>query len=138
TLTGVPVVAGRALGAIAALRRPSASSAGSAREGDAERLAGAIDAAVRGIKNLIQHARDIDLAAPHVAYLESHLLMLDDQRLRRVAHAALDEGQSLAAALGTVVRDVTRAAADSNEPFLLGRARNLEQLCNALTMMADP
>jgi phosphotransferase system, enzyme I, PtsP len=138
TLTGVPVVPGRALGSIAAVRRPSASTAGEAREGDAERLAAAIDGAVRAIKNLVQHARDIGLGASEIEYLESHLVMLDDQRLRRVAHAAIDDGQSLAAAIGTVVREATRAAADSNEPFLLGRARDLEQLCDALTMMADP
>src|SRR5690606_11956580 len=107
-------------------------------DGDAERLAAAIDGAVRAIKNLVQHARDIGLGASELEHLESHLVMLDDQRLRRVAHAAIDEGQSLAAAIGTVVREATRAAADSNEPFLLGRARDLEQLCDALTMMADP
>src|SRR5690606_7401975 len=30
------------------------------------------------------------------------------------------------------------AAADRDDPFLLGRARDLEQLCDALAMMADP
>jgi phosphotransferase system enzyme I (PtsP) len=70
--------------------------------------------------------------------MASTRLMLDDQRLRRRTVEQLEDGVPLAEALDEVARDAARAAARSDEPFLLRRASDLEELCQALTMLAMP
>lgn len=143
TVPGIPIVAGKALGAVAALRRPASSSsphadgqsptANSARD----QLDTAIELAHRGIAYLL------DLAARQAeqnatAFLRSYLLMLEDQRLRTRVAQLLDGGQSLAVAIGEVAREATRTAAKGGDPFLLRRASDIEQLCDALLMLASP
>jgi phosphotransferase system enzyme I (PtsP) len=137
TLTGVPVVPGRALGALAALRRPSISPGREPDPDDPLRLRGALDAAERALRGLVEHAVARGLAG-RTDFLQSYLVMIDDQRLRRRAFELLDEGESLASALGKVAREATRAAVQQGDDFLVQRARDLEQLCDALLMLASP
>jgi phosphotransferase system enzyme I (PtsP) len=138
TLAGIPVARGRSLGAIAALRRPSTSP--SQRPGgddDAELLATAFDSAERAIKLMRERGHAFG-RGEQMGFLDGFELMLDDRRLRLRALELLDDGQSIAAALGRVAREATRAASERGDPFSMRRAHDLEQLCDALLMMASP
>jgi phosphotransferase system enzyme I (PtsP) len=135
TLPGIPLVPGRAIGAVAALRRPATTSRTQAREDDAEALEAAFEVAQRGLRALADLASDRGIEEK---FMERHLVMLDDQRLRKRAFSLLDEGHSLAAALGEIARDAGRAAHVSGDAFLIERAADLEQLCDAVIMLAHP
>lgn len=137
TLPGVPVVPGRAVGAIAALRRPPTTTRQVAREEDADAFRIAHEAAKVNLRRLAELA-DARGLGETTGFINSYLVMLDDQRLVTRTFAMLKEGESLAHALGAVARDATRAANEGGEPFLIERARDLEQLCDALLMMAQP
>jgi len=117
TLPGVPVVPGRALGAIAALRRPAA-----------------VPAANKGAEN----AGMLDMAE-EASFLSTYLLMVSDSRLRERAFELIAKGHSVAQALGIIAREAARAANGIvGDPFLQDRARDIEDFCDALLMLADP
>jgi phosphotransferase system enzyme I (PtsP) len=144
TLAGRPVVVGRALGAVAALRRPPRSpgerpSRPGAADADADvrRLRGAFDVAEKAILGLRQRARDIGLAAD-AQFLATYVEILEDMRFRERATELVADGDGVAQALSKVARAVTRAAASvTRDAFLEERARDVEDLCDALTMLAD-
>ena len=63
--------------------------------------------------------------------------ILGDARFRERANELCAEGTGIAQALGQVAREVTRAAANiTRDPFLEERARDIEDLCDALSMLA--
>ncbi|WP_438025180.1 GAF domain-containing protein [Sorangium sp. So ce233] len=139
TLPGLPVVPGRALGAIAALRRPASSSLGSQQgRGDPKLLRFAFDTAEKALVDL--HARAAERGiAQDAAFLSTYLLMIGDGRLRARAFELAAGGRSVAQALGTVAREVARAANGIvGDPFLQDRARDIEDLCDAILMLATP
>lgn len=137
TLTGEPAAHGRALGAIAAARRPAAHPEGApsmAPEESLRRLRGAFDVAQKSVRALTDRARSRGLASAE-ASLATCTQILEDARLReRTEEIAVQEGA--AQALARVVREATRTAALSGDPFLEGRVRDVEDLCDALTMFA--
>lgn len=137
TLTGEPVTPGSALGAIAALRRPAEASTEEPNEGDLDRFVEAIETARATLAELVADATAIG-SPEETRFLQQYQVMLEDQRLQRLTTEALGRGESLAKALRHVVGEATKAAADSGDAFLLERARGLEQLCDALRMMASP
>jgi len=140
TLAGRPVVSGRALGAIAALRRPAGrpgapTSSGSSRE-DVRLLRSAFESAEKAIRALRERARDVGLERD-AAFLSTYLEILGDMRFRERATELAASGTGVATALSKVARAVAHAAASvSKDPFLEERARDIEDLCDALTMMA--
>ena len=140
TLPGRPLVPGRALGAVSALRRPAQhpSEATIATKGDGDRdvalLKGAFDAAEKALGALRSRARDLDLNA---AFLGTYEQILSDARLRELAVEKIRSGGGIAEALAHVARGATRtAAAFTRDAFLEERARDVEDLCDALTMLA--
>jgi len=141
TLTGRPAMVGRALGAVAALRRPPtrpserlSRSDGSA---DVRLLKGAFDVADKAIRGLAQRAVGIGLGRD-AAFLGTYAEILEDARFRQRATELADGGIGIAQALSRVAREVTRTAVSvTRDPFLEERARDIEDLCDALTMMAD-
>jgi phosphotransferase system enzyme I (PtsP) len=137
TLTGVPVVPGRSLGAIAALRRPAISPEREPDADDAERFQASLEVAERALRGLLERAMERGLGG-RAEFIQSFLLMVGDQRLRHRSVELLGEGESLASALGKVAREATRAASKQGDAFLVERARDLEQLCDALLMLASP
>jgi phosphotransferase system, enzyme I, PtsP len=140
TLTGRPIVPGLALGAIAALRRPPARpdsrpTTGSGAQ-DVRLLRGAFDVAEKSIRALLVRAKDLDLGA-QAAFLSTYIEILGDARFRERALELADDGSGIAQALGRVAREVTRAAHQvTRDPFMEERARDIEDLCDALTMLA--
>jgi phosphotransferase system enzyme I (PtsP) len=139
TLTGRPFVPGRALGAIAALRRPSAGrSIEPPRDAkdDQKLLSGAFDVADKAMRGLSERARTMSLGN-QAGFLSTYLDILGDGRFRERADELLDEGGGIATALNRVAREVTRTAASfTKDSFLEERARDIEDLCDALVMLA--
>lgn len=148
TLTGRPVIVGRALGAIAALRRPpsrpsrpaerSAHSAGKRDpEADVRLLRGAFDVADKAIRGLADRSGTIGLGR-EASFLGTYSEILEDVRLRQRASEIAATGVGVAQALAQVARDVTRTAvAFTRDPYLEERARDVEDLCDALTILAE-
>lgn len=141
TLTGRPFIAGRALGAIAALRRPSSgrsSEASPPRDVREEQklLRGAFDVADKAVRGLADRARSMGLGE-QAGFLATYLDILGDARFRERASELVAEGGGIGAALNRVAREVTRTAASiTRDAFLEERARDIEDLCDALVMLA--
>ncbi|MBS2015998.1 MAG: GAF domain-containing protein [Deltaproteobacteria bacterium] len=140
TLTGRPFVGGRAIGAIAALRRPAARPSEARVDDDVRedrrRLRGAFDVADKAIRALADRARAMQLGA-EAAFLSTYVEILADARFQERADELVADGTGIAHALNRVAREVTRTAASiTRDPFLEERARDVEDLCDALVMLA--
>jgi phosphotransferase system, enzyme I, PtsP len=153
TLTGRPLTPGRALGAIAALRRPaprpsdSSSSGRALGEGelparyaglaDVRLLKSAFDVADKAIGALRKRADHLKLGQ-EAGFLSTYTEILGDMRFRQRATELVSTGAGLPQALGQIAREVTRTAVSIvRDPFLEDRARDIEDLCDALTMLAS-
>lgn len=142
TLTGRPVIVGRALGAMAALRRPPTRPSErkpmgkrGAGDSDVRLLKGAFDVADKAIRGLTERATAIGLGRD-ASFLGTYSEILGDMRFRERAMELAPDG--LAQALSQVARDVTRTAVSyTRDPYLEERARDIEDLCDALTMLAE-
>jgi phosphotransferase system enzyme I (PtsP) len=142
TLPGRPAVLGRALGAIAALRRPaqrpgeSSPSLKQVPDEDARLLKGAFDVAEKAIDSLHRRAQRMKLGRDS-AFLSTYVEILGDQRFRQRATELVFQGAGVAAALSRVAREAARNAAHlTRDPFLEERARDIEDLCDAVSMLA--
>jgi len=138
TLPGVPVVPGRALGAIAALRRPASVSAKKPGGDDPRLLNAAFEVAGKQLGTLVRQAGMLDLS-DDARFLSTYLLLVSDGRLRGRAVELIGKGHSVAQALGLVAREAARAANGIvGDPFLQDRARDIEDFCDAVLMLASP
>jgi phosphotransferase system enzyme I (PtsP) len=138
TLPGVPVVQGRALGAIAALRRPASVPARKPSGDDARLLNAAFEVAGKQLGALVRQAAMLDLS-DDARFLSTYLLLVSDGRLRGRAIELIGKGHSVAQALGLVAREAARAANGIvGDPFMQDRARDIEDFCDAVLMLASP
>jgi phosphotransferase system enzyme I (PtsP) len=140
TLTGRPFVGGRAIGAIAALRRPAARPSEAREEADVREdrklLRGAFDVADKAIRALADSAKNMRLGG-EAAFLSTYIEILGDGRFRERADELVADGAGIPNALSRVAREVTRTAAQiTRDAFLEERARDVEDLCDALVMLA--
>lgn len=140
TLTGRPFVPGRALGAVAALRRPAGRPSDEKLPHDVKEeqklLRGAFDVADKAVRGLAERARTMKLG-DDAGFLATYVDILGDGRFRERADELVAEGVGVPGALGRVAREVTRTAASiTRDVFLEERARDVEDLCDALVMLA--
>lgn len=140
TLTGRPFLTGRAIGAIAALRRPSPRAPDRNETHDVKEeqklLRGAFDVADKAIRALAERARAMKLG-DQAGFLATYVDILGDGRFRERAEELVAEGGGIGPALNRVAREVTRTAASiTRDAFLEERARDIEDLCDALVMLA--
>jgi len=137
TLPGRPLIKGRALGALAALRRPPARTTSGPGPDEARRLSSAFDLAERALRVFASRASGRGLGKEG-AFLGTYLQIVADARLRGRAAELVGQGAGIAHALGQVAREATRAAARvSRDPFMEERARDIEDLCDAVVMLAS-
>jgi phosphotransferase system enzyme I (PtsP) len=142
TLTGRPLIPGRTLGAVAALRRPPPRPSeqmptAQAATADVRLMRGAFDVADKAIDALRARAKRLHLGS-EAAFLDTYSEILGDMRFRQRASEIAEQGVGLAQAFGQVAREATRNAVSYNrDPYLEERARDLEDLCDALTMLAS-
>lgn len=138
TLPGIPCVHGRALGAIAALRRPASVPQNKDSHEDPKLLHTAFEVVSKSLGALVTRAALSGLSA-EASFLDTYLLMVTDERMRGRAFKQIAEGRSVAQSLGIVAREAARAANGIvGDPFLQDRARDIEDLCDALLMLASP
>jgi phosphotransferase system, enzyme I, PtsP len=140
TLTGRPIAPGRALGAAAALRRPaqrpSTKLALDPRAHDVGLLKAAFDVADKSLRAIALRAQAAKLGS-NAAFLRTYLEIIGDMRLQERALELVVELGSIPAAMSQVAREVTRTAASlTRDAFLEERARDVEDLCDAISMMA--
>jgi phosphotransferase system enzyme I (PtsP) len=65
--------------------------------------------------------------------------MVGDERMRERAFELIAKGQGVAEALGAIAREAVRVANGIvGDPFLQERARDIEDLCDTLVMLASP
>jgi phosphotransferase system enzyme I (PtsP) len=136
TLPGRPVVPGRVIGAVAATKRPPARAREGQAPGEVPRLKAAFDVAEKSILGLLA-AADASGRGESARFLHTYMEILGDARLRSEVLKRCTSGLGVAEALGQVVRAVARAAATQGSPFLEERARHIEDLCDALLMIAS-
>lgn len=140
TLTGKPCVTGREMGAIAALRRPGQRpsqriSLDEQRE-DIGLMKSAFDVADKALTALLDRARILDLGR-RAAFLWTYSEILGDMRFRERTLELISEGHGIPTALSRVAREVTKNAASvTRDPFMEERAKDVEDLCDALIMLA--
>ena len=73
------------------------------------------------------------------AFLSTYMILVSDGRLRDRVFELVAQKHSMAHALGTVAREAVRAANGIvGDPFLQDRARDIEDLCDAILMLAAP
>ena len=138
TLPGHPVVAGRGLGAVAAMRRPAKDRKQSARQDESKLVRSAFASVEKAIASLRTRALAGGLG-DEARYLQAYELIASDTRLRERALELTGHGKGAAEALSTVAREVTRAATSAvGDPFLAERSRDIEDFCDAVTMLASP
>jgi phosphotransferase system enzyme I (PtsP) len=99
-------------------------------------LRSAFDVAEKSIRGLAERARELELGRD-AAFLSTYVEILGDARFRERASELASEGMGLTQALDRVARDVTRTAHSiTRDQFLEERAKDIEDLCDALTMLA--
>jgi phosphotransferase system enzyme I (PtsP) len=99
-------------------------------------LRGAFDVADKAMRGLSDRARTMRLG-DQAGFLATYVDILGDGRFRERADELVAAGGGIWAALGRVAREVTRTAASiTRDPFLEDRARDIEDLCDALVMLA--
>lgn len=138
TLPGRPFHLGRAVGALAAFKRPPARPRVERKLDDAARLKGAFDMVEKGVQALARRAEELEIS--NTAFLQTYLQIASDARLRGETLKLVNGGMGVAEALSKIVRRVARAATTDGNRFLEERARDIEDLCDALVMTAatDP
>lgn len=138
-LPGSPAFDGRALGPLAAVRRPPRRAV--VLEGDGTQLLNdAFATAERVLRDLGTRAAQAGLAN-EARFLEIYKEILDDSRFRGRSLELVASGAPGAEALSQVAREAVRTATRwTRSSFLEERARDLEDLCDALIMLTanDP
>jgi phosphotransferase system enzyme I (PtsP) len=105
-------------------------------QSDVSLLRGAFSVADKAIRDLSERAKAIGLGR-EAQFLGTYAEILGDGRFRERAAEVVATGIGVAPALSKVARDVARTAATvTRDPFLEERARDVEDLCDALTMLA--
>jgi phosphotransferase system enzyme I (PtsP) len=103
-------------------------------------LLDAFTLAERVLRDLGCKAADAEIGAD-AAFLDIYLQILGDSRFKGRSIELVSQGAPCAEALGQVAREAVRTATRwTRSSFLEERARDMEDLCDALTMLAvtDP
>lgn len=139
TLPGRPVVPGRAVGAIAALRRPASRPRDAALTEGTKPASTAFEIAQRAVASLHRRALEIGLG-DEAEFLRTYEQILEDHRFRERALELIELKRSIGGGMAEVAREATRAARLTGDAFSERRSRDIEDLCDAITMLAagDP
>jgi phosphotransferase system enzyme I (PtsP) len=121
------------------MKRPPARPKDEKQPDDVGRLKSAWDIADKALRALVGQANRTGLGASS-QFLSTYVEIVSDARLRGETVKLCESGVGVAEALGRIARVVARSAAAQKSPFLEERARDIEDLCDALVMIAisDP
>ena len=139
TLPGRPLVKGRALGALGRAA-PAARSTeiGPGARGRGQKAADPPSTWPKRRCGCSRRGPAPKGLGKEASFLFTYLQIVADARLRGRAAELVAEGAGIAHALGQVAREATRAASRmSRDPFMEERARDIEDLCDAVVMLAS-
>jgi phosphotransferase system enzyme I (PtsP) len=136
TLSGRPVTHGKAIGHIAPFMRPAARQrrALTGAEGDVKPLERAFAQLSKTVQEFLRAPSELGSASR--AALESIEVMLEDARLKERALELCKAGMGLPQALTRVGAESVRAASHNGDAFMLERAHELAELCEALALLS--
>lgn len=135
TVPGRTLVAGRAIGILSAVPRPSTRAAAARAIASPREQARALERALHLCDaTLDSHARAAERRGLDAGFLTLSRSILDDGRLRERA-LELARGRGLGQALAQVAREATRAARITDVPMITERAMEMSELCDALRSM---
>ena len=137
TLSGRTVTHGKAIGPIAPFLRPAVRQRRAftaATESDGMPLERAIGRVRATIDELLTSPAKLSVASQSA--LESISVMLEDARLQERALELCKAGMRLSQALTRVGAESVRAASQKGDAFMLERAHELAELCEALALLA--
>ncbi len=138
TVPGRSIVAGRALGMLSAVQRPSTKAAANDAKATAKDQAKALEKAIASCDaTLDSHARAAARRGLDAGFLTLARSILDDGRLRERT-LELAKGKGLGQALAQVAREATRAARITDVPMITERAMEMSELCDALRLNLNP
>lgn len=132
TLPASPIVHGVGIGALHMLDRPSGLGASAALPGDVDKLDRAFSLAKKRIEKLALRAKQL---GGDVHAFVTFKQIVDDARLKERIRELLDEGLPVRTALHTVAREAVRAG--QKDAFLATRARDIEDFCDAVALLAQ-
>ena len=97
------------------------------------------EVAARAVSALQKRADEIGLG-DEADFLQTYQQILDDSRFLERAIELIDLKRSIGGSMAEVAREAARAARMTGDPFSERRARDIEDLCDAVTMLAasDP
>jgi phosphotransferase system enzyme I (PtsP) len=137
TLAGRHAVAGRAVGAVCALRRPASRTRRDASQ-SIDAITAAYDMAVlqasRALDALDARGREIGMPEATSVLAHTRTILLDGRLRERVIERAKSEG--LAGALLSAGGEASRNAMNAGDPFALERSRLIADACEAVAMFA--
>jgi phosphotransferase system enzyme I (PtsP) len=137
TLSGRSVTHGKAIGHIAPFVRPAMRQR--------QAFTAAADSNVKPLERAIAHVRKTvqdflrappELSSASQAALESISVMLEDARLTERVLELCKAGMGLSQALTRVGAESVRTASHNGDAFMLERAHELAELCEALALLA--
>lgn len=138
TLTGRTLRMGRALGVVAAVRRPDGRGAHSDPRRAHKENARVLEKALLACETTIDmHQRAATRLGIDAGFLAMHRMMLDDGRFRERA-LDLAKSHGLGHGLAQVAREATRAARLTHADALDDRATEMCELCDALRVLCAP
>jgi phosphotransferase system, enzyme I, PtsP len=139
-LPGRTAVAGRALGPLAAVRRPPRRAAAFQADNPGRSLLDAFTTAERVVRELTTKAAEAQLG-DSASFLDVYLQILGDARFKARSLELVTRGVAASEALGQLAGEAVRTATRwTRSMFLEDRARDMEDLCDAIAMLAvsDP
>ncbi|MBK8695648.1 MAG: GAF domain-containing protein [Deltaproteobacteria bacterium] len=132
TIPGRSLFAGRALGILSAVGRPSPRASTADAKASARDQAKALERALHSCEaTLDSHARAAERRGIDASFLTLTRTILDDARLSERT-LELAKGRGLGHALAQVAREATRAARITDVPLITERAMEMSELCDAL------
>ena len=137
TLSGRSVTHGKAIGHVAPFLRPAVRqrhALTAATDGQAKPLERAITHVRKTVDELLRAPAELNPASR--AALESIAVMLEDARLKERVLELCKAGAGLSQALTRVGAESVRAASHNGDAFMLERAHELAELCEALALLS--
>lgn len=134
TVPGRTLVAGRALGILSAVQRPSTRGPAGDAKASAKEMARVLERALQSCDATLDlHERAAQRRGIDAGFLSLSRSILDDGRLRERT-LELAKGRGLGQALSQVAREATRSARITDVPLITERAMEMSEICDALRL----
>jgi len=135
TLSGRPLLPGRAVGVLHPLPRLASTPGPLVKEDALRGLSRALTQAQRSLEVFARRARETGSVPPPI--FTTVRTMLDDARLKERTAELSAQGLTLAQALGRIGLEAVKAAPHAGGEFAEARAQSFAEVCDALTVLSQ-